>query len=347
MAIRMRGEKFFVDVTRKGDRRTATCATREEAVKREAALLVAITGGRTPELPSSRRWTLRHAFQRTMDVAWRGSKGERTVTAYAKQALCFFGEHRGLRTITTEQMDAYVKSLQERGNKDNTINKKLYALSKMLRVAHQRGRLKSMPRIPRRREPSWKVQTISDAEEALLDGTLRLKGYEETADFVAVLFDTGARLGEVLRLGTGGTVYDARDGTLAIWESKAGEPRVIPCTSRVRQILQRHHQWSLTEHKVRSHWDEVRQMMGLAGDRRFVRHTARHTCATRLMREGVPVRVVQQWLGHKTLLMTFRYMQVVLNDLELARDALERRGKKRTTKGTQGPGWNTPPTPSS
>lgn len=70
--------------------------------------------------------------------------------------------------------------------------------------------------------------------------------------------------------------------------------------------------------------DEVKAMMGLADDKGFVRHTARHTCATRLMRAGIPARVVQQWLGHKTRFMTFRYMQVTQSDLAKAWDALER-----------------------
>lgn len=47
--------------------------------------------------------------------------------------------------------------------------------------------------------------------------------------------------------------------------------------------------------------------MRLSFDAQFTPHCLRHTCASRLVQSGVGIRVVQEWLGHKTIQMTMRY----------------------------------------
>jgi len=43
-------------------------------------------------------------------------------------------------------------------------------------------------------------------------------------------------------------------------------------------------------------------------DRRCHPHALRHTCATELAREGVPIQEIQKQLGHKDLVTTIRYI---------------------------------------
>lgn len=50
-------------------------------------------------------------------------------------------------------------------------------------------------------------------------------------------------------------------------------------------------------------------------------HTLRHTCATRLLRAGVPIHIVQRLLGHSTLATTERYSHPTDSDVA---DALGR-----------------------
>jgi integrase len=44
-----------------------------------------------------------------------------------------------------------------------------------------------------------------------------------------------------------------------------------------------------------------------AGLRRIRRHDCRHSFASQLVIAGTPLRQVQEWLGHSTILMTMRY----------------------------------------
>jgi site-specific recombinase XerD len=44
-----------------------------------------------------------------------------------------------------------------------------------------------------------------------------------------------------------------------------------------------------------------------AGLRKIRWHDCRHSFASQLMIAGIPIRQVQEWLGHSTILMTMRY----------------------------------------
>jgi integrase/recombinase XerD len=45
-------------------------------------------------------------------------------------------------------------------------------------------------------------------------------------------------------------------------------------------------------------------------------HTLRHTCATHMLRNGAPVRHIQEMLGHESLESTQIYTRVTINDLK-------------------------------
>lgn len=52
-------------------------------------------------------------------------------------------------------------------------------------------------------------------------------------------------------------------------------------------------------------------------------HDARHTAATIMLRDGVPVKVVSQRLGHADIAVTMRvYQHVTAQDDQLAADIL-------------------------
>ena len=64
--------------------------------------------------------------------------------------------------------------------------------------------------------------------------------------------------------------------------------------------------------------------MGLARDPFFVIHSLRHTCASRLARAGVPIVVVKEWLGHKDIQTTLRYVHMDTSALMVGVAALEK-----------------------
>lgn len=54
----------------------------------------------------------------------------------------------------------------------------------------------------------------------------------------------------------------------------------------------------------------------------FTPHKLRHGFATRAMRAGIPMRVIQAWLGHASLPTTERYVQVAADDLVASLDLM-------------------------
>ena len=105
--IRMRGEKFFVDVTRDGIRKTATCLSLREAKTKRDSLLTGVAEGPMPPQP----WTFKEAFNST----WRG-KHHNKAYRLGLQALAYFGPNSCIGDVLTADMDDYVDHLRLQGN---------------------------------------------------------------------------------------------------------------------------------------------------------------------------------------------------------------------------------------
>jgi integrase len=72
----------------------------------------------------------------------------------------------------------------------------------------------------------------------------------------------------------------------------------------------------------RGHWDRLKIHLGYKDDPGFVPHMLRHTCATRLVKKGVPLPQVMKWMGHNNIQTTMRYSHLAPEDLDLAAKAL-------------------------
>ena len=244
----------------------------------------------------------------------------------AASAIEFFGPDRELDTINTTAIDEYVEYLESEGNSDATINRKMAALSKMMSVARDRGGLASKPKIPRRPESMGRIRYLSQLEESNLYAHLESWGLADHVDAFVVLIDTGLRVGELLRLEARDVDHNQR--LLHVWETKAGLPRSVPLTTRAwtvvsRRSLDGRRLFPYGQDWLRRPWERVKVIMGLGEDKQFVPHALRHTCASRLVQRGVPITVIQQWLGHKTLTVTMRYAHPAPANLLAAVKALE------------------------
>ncbi len=89
MAVRKRGKRWFVDVSGKGRRLTATCPTKIAAHAREAELRLDLDKG-----PGVHCWTLAQAWQRTYDVAWSGMPNDMRMVRMPALLATRCDEHR-------------------------------------------------------------------------------------------------------------------------------------------------------------------------------------------------------------------------------------------------------------
>jgi integrase len=255
-----------------------------------------------------------------------------TEGRHKENVKSFLGEideillNKRFSTFGQETLDGLIGALRERGNSNATINRKMAALSKLLRKACKMGDIFSLPEFRRQKERSGRIRFLEHDEEEKLFAHIRQQSLEYY-QLSVFLVDTGARLGEAIGL----RWNDIHAGTVTFWLTKSGRSRSIPLTQRVRDILATLDRTGagpfckIKQYQFRAVWHEAKNEIGLSNDHELVPHCLRHTCASRLVRGGIDIRRVQMWLGHQTLQMTMRYSHLATHDLDVCVPILERR----------------------
>ena len=327
MAIRKTAAgNFMVDVSVKGHPRFyETVDTEDEAKILEKQKKEELKYGVAANPKAKSMWTLAEAMKATERECWSGAKAEVSSIRNAEKAIKFFGEHRPLDQIDTDLVDTYIEHLKGIGNSDSTINRKIAALSKMMTVAIQRGHLQSKPYLPRKKESQGRIRFVTPEEEAKILQLVRQWGQDDFYDVIVCLIDTGFRVGELRTLES--RDVDFTTNLITIWDSKNTESRSVPMTQRVQNILSRRLSgircFELSKDWIRTPWDRLRGVLGLTEDKDFVPHCLRHTCASRLVQRGVGLKVVKEWMGHKSIQITLRYAHLAPSNLLDAVKVLE------------------------
>jgi integrase len=237
-----------------------------------------------------------------------------------------------IREVNERRIDDLVLGLEDDNKAAGTINKRLAALSKMLRFAYRRGYIERMPVIERKKEPQGRMRWLSEEEEYRMLGKFHAMGKPFIADFCKILIDTGMRTGELFKLrGRDVDISGVNfQRMIHLWETKNGKSRSIPVTNRVYEILCRYKTsndallFTFKQHTLNRAWKQMKTELGMDDDKEFIPHCLRHTCASRLVQRGVDIRVVQEWLGHSSIQTTMRYAKIAPKNLADARDVLER-----------------------
>lgn len=327
MSVRERGNTWQVYV-RAGDHRIReSFKTQVEAINREAELKLAFATGKALPVPdrSDRRLTLAQLYRRTCETVWKGQKAEAKTMAKGKLVVQYFGGGRFASEITTRDVNDYVRNLETAGNSNATINRKVSALSKMLRLAKDEGYLLELPKFKRQREGGGRIRFLTDEEEAALLATCRVWGVGLMHDLIVFLTDTGARVSEALRL----EWQDVQPGRVTFWDTKNNTPRSVPLTGRVKAMLAERRQsegmpFAVDYDTVHQAWEKLRTHLGTGEDKQFVLHMLRHTCASRLVQRGASIVKVKEWLGHKSIQITMRYAHLAPTSLDDLASLLER-----------------------
>lgn len=269
--------------------------------------------------------TLTELYEAHHHVLWETSFHKYCVESFIREFDRFL-EREKLDAFPQEKLDYLICRLRDRGNSNATINRKLAALSKLLKKAYRMGDLQNLPEFRRLKERTGRIRFLERDEEDALFQAIRIRSddYYRLSTF---LVDTGARLGEAIGL----RWNDIDEGRVTFWITKSGRSRTIPLTARAQQAVRASRParggpfLHIKQHQFRSAWHAARQDCGLGDDADVVPHILRHTCASRLVRGGIDLRRVQIWLGHQTLQMTMRYAHLATRDLEACLPVLEQR----------------------
>ena len=227
-----------------------------------------------------------------------------------------------LKDLTRRHIDLFVQDQQRKGNKPVTINKDLRSLKAILYKAVEWGYLRENPLSKYRMLPvDQKPPRALSADEiirlltAIDDPMFRL--------FVAFALYSGARRNEILFL-----TWDKVDLTrrvIFIEKTKSHKSRYIPISSSLMAVLQQLRQYTQvgrifpewSPNKVTKKFKKYARKAGL--ECRL--HDLRHTFATHLISEGVPVQVLKDLLGHSNITTTMIYTHALE---EYKRQAVEK-----------------------
>ncbi len=214
-----------------------------------------------------------------------------------------------------------------------SVNRELALLRRMLNVAQSEGWIARNPfargkSLISAADERKRMRILTrDEERQLLDACLATDREHLAALFIAAL-DTGMRRGELLTLRW--SDVDMAEGAIFIraMNTKTLTARTVYLTKRLEASLRasfEKRRLTLNPELVfgvrdaKRAFEVIRREAGLT-DVRF--HDLRHTAATQLVRQGIPLAEVARVLGHQDISTTYRYVNADAAMLYRAAQAL-------------------------
>jgi len=298
---------------------------------------------------------LQDFFQRRL-VAERGVSAH-TIASYRDsfELLLRYAEQRTGRTasaLTLQDLDApmilsFLDHLEtERRCGARTRNLRLTAIRSFMRYVSVRDPA-SLPvaqrvlAIASKRFDRPVLEYLSrDEMQALLDAPDRAtwSGQRDAALF-AVLYNTGARVSEIIRLRIPDVLLDRahavhlhgkgrKERVIPLWKSTVAQlrawferinrqPEAPVFPNRAGKPMSR----SGVEHRLRAAIAKASVPCPSLRNRRISPHTVRHATAMHLLQSGVDITVIAMWLGHEDTATTHQYIEA---DLAIKEAALKR-----------------------
>ncbi|WP_412057700.1 tyrosine-type recombinase/integrase [Bartonella sp. DGB2] len=326
--VKKRGKSWLADVRDKsGKRHRPTFKTELEATTWEHNARLAVSLGlalpTAPALKKTRKSylapnslrVLGNLFEFVCRTEWSTKRSAVMLILHGRHICEHFGYQKDIAEISASDITAMKMKFASQKSSASTINTKLSALSKMLKVALDHEVISKLPRFTWNPIVKTRFRYLEDHEDAKILEYFQNNNLPLMHDFTALLLDTGARcVSEMLRV----KWKDFGEGfeSVTFWHTKTNRPRTIPLTSRSRAILERLSSSKgkrsrpfedLTEKQARIEWRRMCDNLQLL-DVTF--HTLRHTCCTRLVKRGADIRRVMEWMGHTSINTTMRYMQL-------------------------------------
>lgn len=247
-----------------------------------------------------------------------------------------FGD-RPASSLTQQELAAFLES---RNTSPATFNRYRATLSMIYREAIRNGWTERNPArlIRAKKEDNGRIRFLSDEEEKNLRKVITAEYSDRYRNEFEVALHTGMRRSEQFTLGWDQT--NLKTQQIHLLKTKNGSDRAIPLNSVAMAALERQYSISgkfervfVTEDgkafirkAIRRWFDEA---VVKAGIRDFTWHCLRHTFCSRLVMAGVPLKTVQELMGHKTIQMTARYAHLSPDYLKNAVEMIAAPGSLR------------------
>jgi integrase len=284
-------------------------------------------------------------FRELMDLLTNYSRKNCRSKAYISSAKVLedFFENYLLSEINPRLWKQFRDKREKEGVKPATINRDLAAFKRAFSLAclEEYAWLKSNPvaSIKQEKGSTRRDRWISQEEE----DTLLSHSPSWLTEIVLFALNTGMRRGEILNLTW--KAVDLPRRTITVMESKNGEKRTIPMNDAVFTLLKEKGKvrligcdWvfhsPLSKSKLFNQALEraFSKCVKKAGIEDLHFHDLRHSFGTRLSQKGMDALIIKALMGHKTLMMTSRYVH---HNVDSLRHAVEGLNQSNSTKIAQ------------
>jgi len=323
--IRLKGHQpVFQTFTRKTD-----------AVRWASQTEAAITEGRFFKTAESQKHTLSDLIQRYIrDVLPRKAK---VYVEYASQLKWWEEQIGDVRlsdlstSLISEKRDLLSRTITNRKKQMSParVNRYMAALSTALNTSIREWEWledNPMRKISKLKEPRGRVRYLTDVErDRLLDACESVNKNLYLA--VVLALSTGARQQEIWDLRWSDINFEK--GLMTFTQTKNDELRSVPLENLAHELLLEHSKIKKIDsdlvfpskknpavsYDFRNPWKKA---LVVAEVEDFRWHDLRHSCASFLAINGVPMRSIAEILGHKTLSMVQRYTHLSTEHLKEA-----------------------------
>ena len=258
---------------------------------------------------------------------------------YACRPLIEYFADNDVTQLNETHVEQYI-TWRSQSVTDGTIKREVGTLSAAFNhaIRKQKWRIENPCRLAERpKEPKGRVRYLTHAEAQRLlqaaESPVNVKGMALTSqykspvlrDFIELALNTGCRKGELLNLKWENIDFSTR--LLYLEQTKSGEWQTVPINEDARQVLVQRmrlrdeicpdtpwvffHVVPALNTKVGDRVKNVRKAFSTAcrraGIGNFHIHDLRHTFASWLVMEGVPLFEVSKLLRHASIQMTERY----------------------------------------
>lgn len=339
MPVSPRGGSFQAAFVHQGTRYRRQFATRQEAELWELESKASILRGMPVYLGEQAKGdgkprTLGELVAYCVDNRWKRQKSAKTSKTNAEDISSRLGYGLHPKLVDQFRLDKVVREMEKDGLSNGTINRKLAALSVLLKTAASLQVIDRAPSISFLRETGSRRFRFTPEIERKVMGWFERTSNQDMLDYVALSLDTGGRQSEILRL-RWDDVSDAR--MVRFYDRKSGRSSGVPMTSRVKALLLRRFEErplegdldlqlvfpAQTADTVQWAWKRMRQALRLDDEPSFVPHILRHEFCSRLADGGANAATIMALADHSNLTTSQRYINLSPVSLEDAMIALE------------------------
>jgi integrase len=258
---------------------------------------------------------------------WRTHLGNLTLNNVSSARI---SELRDQLANGTVKWGTNLKEKETDKRSNATVNRYLAALSSAFGIAVKEWQWineNPMHRVSKLKEPGGRVRYLTDEERERLLAACKDSVNPHLYMAVVLALSTGARQQEIWGLRWSEVHLDR--GLITFTETKNDEFRSVPLEGHARELLLEHYKIRrigtdlvfpskknpVVRHDFRDPWNKV---LVVAEVENFRWHDLRHSCASYLAMNGVPMLTIAEILGHKTLSMVQRYTHLSTEHLKEA-----------------------------